>query len=211
MSLCLGITKTIAISSLGLYAGVLSASTILSLNKHTSIILSNLDIINKAQIKQIINKIFQFGNVIGGLSTAFFGLSYFGAPIHWKHPYLLYGMLIAPISNLYLYYLKGSIENELRVQSIGNKKDLTSTDPKPIQITEDNDSNTSPTSSTNESIVDLGQNGSQSPFAESNAEVLESTRSFCNSIGTRLLLTTAISVVGLVQSVIGVYGEGNFI
>lgn len=210
MSLCLGITKTIAISSLGLYAGILSTTTILSFNKHTSIILSGLDIINKAQIKQIINKVFQFGNVIGGLSTTFFGLSYFGAPDYWKHPYLLYGMLIAPISNLYLYYLKRSIESKLRVQSTHDKENVTGSGPKPIQITDDNESTTS-NPSTNESIVDLGQNRSQSPSTDSNIEILQNTRSFCNSIGTRLLFTTTISIIGFVQSVMGVYGEGNFI
>lgn len=217
MSLCLGVTKTVAISSLGLYAGILSTSTILSFNKSTSIILSNLDIINKAQIKQIINNVFQFGNIVGFLSTTFFGLSYFGAPNYWKHPYLLYGMLVSPLSNLYLFYLKRSIENKLRIQSINNNNNnntvINNDGSKPIQISENFIDSNKSDHSTNESLVDLGQTRSLSPSIQSGIDdiLLKNTRSFCNSIALRLLFTTTFSIVGLVQSVIGVYGEGNFI
>ncbi|CAL9729367.1 autophagy-related protein 33 [Monosporozyma unispora] len=210
MSLCLGIIKGVAVSSLGLYAGILSASTVLSFSKSTSIILSNLDVISKAQLTNLINKIFQIGNVIGTISTTFFGLSYFGAPKIWKHPYLIYGMLTAPLSTLYLFYVKRSTENKLRLQ-----RDSTTSNQQPINISDEENNDTTNYHSVDESVVDLGkktppQSQSSSNNDVTNTLVLQNTKSFCNSIGRKLFFATVVSLAGLTQSVIGVYGEGNF-
>ncbi|CAL9733851.1 autophagy-related protein 33 [Monosporozyma servazzii] len=207
MSVCLGVIKGFAISSLGIYTGILSTSTIIAFTKPTSTILASLDIISKAQLTTLINEVFKVGNVIGAISTTLFGLSYWGAPKRWRHPYLLYAMLTTPLSTLYLYYVKKSIENRLRLQQA-------KTDSKPIDIA---DENNTVDESIDGSVVDLGQKStppsSPAPSSRSitvNDATVQNNALFCNSIGRKLLVTTVVSIAGLTQSIIGVYGEGYF-
>lgn len=204
MSLCLGVIKGVAVSSLGLYAGILSTSTLLSFNKSTSIILSHIDdVIIKVQLNNLINRLFQMGNIIGTISTTFFGFSYFGAPSIWRHPYLLYGMLTTPLSSLYLYLTKRAIENKLKLQSSTTKHE-TANDSKPINISSDSDQENS--------IVDLGKNNDVATKKEDEASLsYQNSKQFCHSIGKRLLFATIISMVGLTQSILGLYGEGTLI
>lgn len=82
MSVCLAVTKSVATLSLGIYTGIVTTRSISNTNEGLF-------------SKRAINL------VTGGLalsSTIFFGLSYFGAPLHWKHPYLLYCFVGVPIS-----------------------------------------------------------------------------------------------------------------
>lgn len=215
MSVCIGTLKTLAISSLGIYTGILTTSTLLSFQNTTSIILSSLNIIQKASLQQLINKIFQIGGLVGLLSSSIFGITYMGSPKIWKHPYLLYSTCLTPLTTLYLYYVKLSIENNLRSINNNNSNSNTTVE-KPIHLIGDIEKN-------EESIIDLGQESislnrktSPSPLVISNSnnnnqdESIQNTKLFCNSIGKRLFMTTVISSISLIQSIIGVYGEDKF-
>lgn len=189
MSVCLAVTKTLAISSLGLYAGILTTSTIIINSSPTHIILSSLDIITQTQLKKLINNIVTSTGIIGTFSSFCFAISYFGLPTIWKHPYLIYGMSIPPIITTYLCLYRAS----------WTKKTIISQDE------EVNDTKAILMEDLDDSIVDL--NDKNNSINESNLQYIKKN---CYRIGIHLTISSIISVLGLAQSIVGVYGEGQF-
>ncbi|CAL9737835.1 autophagy-related protein 33 [Monosporozyma servazzii] len=96
-SLGLKITKTVAISSLGLYAGLLQSSSVVSL-------CSPMDGIKKT-LNRIYCKLGELGSAHGVITTAAFAIGCYlvkdGESTERKA--LLYGLLAAPVSGLYLW------------------------------------------------------------------------------------------------------------
>mgnify|MGYP003365359897 CR=1 FL=1 len=189
MSVCLAVTKTLAISSLGLYAGILTTSTIIINSNPTHIILSSLDIITQTQLKKLINNIVTTTGIIGTFSSFCFAISYFGLPNIWKHPYLIYGMSIPPILTTYLCLYRAN----------WTKKTIISKD------NEINDTKAILMKDLDDSIVDL--NDSNNSINEANLNYIKKN---CKKISIHLAISSFISILGLAQSIIGVYGEGQF-
>ena len=186
MSVCLCVIKSVAVSSLGLYAGILTTSTVLSSLSPTATILSSLDIVTKTQLKPLLNKLFLTANVFGAVATGFFAMSYFGAPPAVRHPYLFYSMLVAPLSSLYLYIVKSNVERETLVQ----RDDDTSSDRTRTSIKLSESSETETEAYTGGTVPVLGKRS-------------------LRAVG-HLLLATTVAVLGFTQSVVGLYGEGQF-
>lgn len=90
-SLTFKITKTVAVSSLGLYTGLLASSSIVN-------ICSPIDGIKKT-LNDIYCKLGETGSALGTLSTTAFAIAYFLN----KKPYMLCGLLAAPVSGIYLW------------------------------------------------------------------------------------------------------------
>ncbi|CCD27082.1 Atg33p NDAI_0J01900 [Naumovozyma dairenensis CBS 421] len=209
MSVCLAVTKGIAVSSLGLYAGLLTSSTLIS--STTPLITNTLptDLLNW---KPLLSKFKACATTLGSLATTFFGLSYFGSPTNLRHPYLLYSMMISPLSGIFLYLTTDF--NQL-------SDDMIEKSPSSSSI----ESTTSAQEKTNlgESIVDLGKEnerrGSEGkPLLEKKEhreKIVEDTNrnvilSNQTKILTKLSIATSFAIVGFVQSVVGIYGEGQF-
>ena len=184
MSVCLCVIKSIAVSSLGLYAGILTTSTVLSSLSPTATILSSLDIVTRTHLKPLLNKLFLTANVFGSVATGFFAMSYFGAPPAVRHPYLFYSMLVAPLSSIYLYIVKSNIERETLVQG------------------DDTSADTARTS------IKLSESSETEDEAYTGAVPTLGKRSL-RAVG-HLLLATTVAVLGFTQSVVGLYGEGQF-
>ncbi|SMN22650.1 similar to Saccharomyces cerevisiae YGR049W SCM4 Potential regulatory effector of CDC4 function [Maudiozyma saulgeensis] len=184
MSVCLAVTKGVAVTSLGLYAGILTTGTVLCYSKPVQILISSLDIISQTQLNLIINNVATTTGILGALSSTCFAFSYFGLPKIWKHPYLVYGMLIPPIVSTYLCIYRAS----------WNRKTLLSDD--------NNDISTIKMEDLDNSTVDLGKNH--------NSDNLKNTNKICKKIGIHLSLASILSTLGLLQSVVGLYGEGQF-
>lgn len=93
MSVCVGIIKTVGVSSLGLYTGLLTSSYLIS---------KNITCCESPELKnKIICKLSKVGLVLLGLSTVFLGVGYFKVPLRFKQPYTLYGFLVGPLTGLY--------------------------------------------------------------------------------------------------------------
>ncbi|EDO18202.1 hypothetical protein Kpol_543p32 [Vanderwaltozyma polyspora DSM 70294] len=204
MSVCLGVTKTIAVSSLGLYAGLLTTTTLVTASAPIDLLLPRTNenpIVN--YFKSIVCSVGKISTVLSGLSTIFFGASYFGSPLSLRHPYLIYGMVIAPISAAYLY---GASLFAHRHPSADQEK------------------NNSPSPALDDSTVDLGKDfkhpkitpgeAGKCPFGSKTSieASSESSRKNCNaSIVAHLSVVTVFTILGFVQSVVGLYGEGHFV
>ncbi|KAF0273741.1 hypothetical protein FOG51_01312 [Hanseniaspora uvarum] len=93
MSVCVGIIKTVGVSSLGLYTGLLTSSYLISKNITTC---DNSELKNK-----IICILSKFALVLLSLSTVFLGVGYFQVPLRYKQPYTLYGFLVGPLTGFY--------------------------------------------------------------------------------------------------------------
>lgn len=212
MSVYLGITKTVAISSLGLYAGILTSTTLITTTTPVSIMLSHTkdasdDSITK-YVKSIICNIGKASTILSGLATGFFGLSYFFSPSSLRHPYLIYGMLVAPASIGYLYVAS-------RCAHYHHCKKQSVTD-------EEKKASPSPAASLSDSTVDLGKDfkhpkidakdsSAKCPFGTASTSNNEAAKKHCNSsMLTHLSVVTVFTIAGFVQSVLGVYGEGQF-
>ncbi|CCF58991.1 hypothetical protein KAFR_0F03960 [Kazachstania africana CBS 2517] len=87
----LDISNGIAVSSLGLYAGLLSSSTLVS-------VIAPIDVV-KNSLKHVFCGFGIGGTVLATVSTAAFSLSYY---LSGKDTSLLYGLLLGPLSGLYL-------------------------------------------------------------------------------------------------------------
>ena len=158
MSVCLAVTKTLAISSLGVYAGILTTSTIIINSNPTHVILSSLDIITQTQLKKLINNIVTSTGIIGTFSSLCFAISYFGLPKIWKHPYLLYGMSIPPIITTYLCLYRASWTKQTILSQQQQKDEID---------TQINDSKAILMKDLDDSIVDLNDD-QKDPINESN-------------------------------------------
>ncbi|CCC66775.1 hypothetical protein NCAS_0A02170 [Naumovozyma castellii] len=95
MSTSLRITKTVAISSLGLYAGLLTSSSLVST-------LTPLQTVS-SQIRHLACVIGVYGSALAGLTTAAFGLTYSLSADSSRLAQLVYGLVGGPITYGYLY------------------------------------------------------------------------------------------------------------
>lgn len=199
MSVCLGVIKSIAVSSLGLYAGTLVTGTLVSY-------VTPLEVISQ-HLKPVVCKLGEFASVLATLSTGFFSLSYFGAPPQLRHPYLLYGALVAPVSGLYLW----------AISRCNHKCSSSRKNHCPVGRANHAD----PAPPLNDSVVDLGpvpetDGDAKCPFgsaAATNGTAAQDAHrpQACQSkIVTHLTLISVATVAGFVASVVGVYGEGQF-
>lgn len=218
MSVCLAVTKTIAVSSLGLYCGILSTTTTVALVTPLDVLVTHF----KKPFKRVVG----FSGVLAGLSSVFFAVSYFGAPVAWRHPYLLYGMCVGPLS---VGYLAGmTVLGRCRCQRRREAAAGRSVTGEPLDVvaaaataaTDDDDDDDA---ELGESLVDLGnsEHHDKSPQAVSQhqditpqrgecAEKRGSARGIQSTMVFQLCLLTGVSLLGFVQSVVGVHGEGLF-
>ncbi|CEP64917.1 Scm4p LALA0_S15e00320g [Lachancea lanzarotensis] len=226
MSVCLAVTKTIAVSSLGIYCGTLCSATILA--KFTP-----MDVV-KSQLMGPAKIVARVAASFATVSSLFFGLSFFGAPAALRHPYLLYGMLVGPVSASYMG-LTMSFRRPRQCREQCSKRAASqqaATEPATAAATQQPEA---PESSLDESVVDLGQ----SAASHDEYETVTSTAGKTGASTTTTTTTTAtstpdsatttlsdhvtahsskclrpipilfgISVVGFIQSVLGIYGEG---
>ncbi|CAB4257289.1 similar to Saccharomyces cerevisiae YGR049W SCM4 Potential regulatory effector of CDC4 function [Maudiozyma barnettii] len=183
MSVCLAVTKGVAVTSLGLYAGILTCGTVLCYSSPVHAILSSLDIVSQTHLKAIINNVATTSGVLGFISSASFAVSYFGLPKIWKHPYLIYGMIVPPLVSTYLCIYRASWTHRTLLSD------------------EENDSTSIKMEDLDNSTVDLGK---------TSTENLKYIKSVCKKIGIHLSVASVVSTLGLLQSVIGIYGEGQF-
>lgn len=217
MSVCLAVTKTIAVSSLGLYCGILSTTTTVALVTPLDVLVTHF----KKPFKRVVG----LSGVLAGLSSVFFAVSYFGAPVAWRHPYLLYGMCVGPLS---VGYLAGvTVLSRCRCQRRREAAADATVAGEPLDVvaaaaaaaaTDDDDD-----AELGESLVDLGdsEHHDKSPQAASQhqditpqrgecAEKRGSARGIQSTMVFQLCLLTGVSLLGYVQSVVGVHGEGLF-
>lgn len=111
------ISKTIAVSTLGLYAGILSTSTLVK-------IASPKDIVS-SEIKHIYCILGIGSSIIGGLTTGAFAISYLLSTRCCCSTYLLYGLLVAPVTGGYLWTVD-KLKNKLSfMNKTDSKKDDT--------------------------------------------------------------------------------------
>lgn len=201
MSVCLAVTKSIAVSSLGIYAGMLTTTTLVSY-------ITPLEVL-KQHLSPVICKLAEVASVLATVSTGFFAASYFGAPLHLRHPYLLYGALVAPVSALYLWAISRCNHKYYSKRSCRGA-DAEKSAPE-----------------INDSVVDLGtdvpaghpavsDSGAKCPFGSAAANGAPAAKDChrppkCQAkIVAHLTLISAATVAGFVAAVVGVYGEGQF-
>lgn len=202
MSVCLAVTKSIAVSSLGIYAGIVTTSTLVSY-------ITPLDVISK-HLSPVICKLGELASALGVLSSGFFAASYFGAPQRLRHPYLLYGALVAPVSAAYLWAISRCNHKYYGKRHCAHNKEKKSESPQ-----------------LNESVVDLGNdaphghppitdNGAKCPFGSAAATNEPASKDHCRPVNcqrkivSHLTVVTLATIAGFVASVVGVYGEGQF-
>ncbi|GAV52348.1 hypothetical protein ZYGR_0AG03390 [Zygosaccharomyces rouxii] len=204
MSVCLGVTKGIAVSSLGIYAGILTTGTICTY-------MVPLDVITK-HLRSVVCRVGEAASALGILSTGFFSLSYFGAPSHLRHPYLIYSALVAPASALYLWAIS-RCNHKCHAKSKLAEEGKTS---------EDKQGQSPPLG---DSVVDLGadpkvpsghppvKEGAKCPMGSAVVTDEPADKDLarppaCQSkFAKHLAVVTCFAIVGFLQSVIGVYGE----
>ncbi|SCU79012.1 LAME_0A06832g1_1 [Lachancea meyersii CBS 8951] len=220
MSVCLAVTKTIAVSSLGIYCGTLCSATILAQ-------FTPMDVI-KSQLMGPAKIVARVAASLATVSSIFFGLSFFGAPAHLRHPYLLYGMLVAPISSVYMALTmtfkrprqcrerctkRKAAEAAEAAEAASNATTTATTTTTPTDVSLD------------ESVVDLGQLPVEDETLETTTtttttrtpdhapETLPFSPVTCHSSKCLrpIPVLFAISVAGFAESVLGLYGEGLFV
>lgn len=204
MSVCLGVTKGIAVSSLGIYAGILTTGSLCSYMIPSHVITEHL--------RSAVCRIGEAASTLGLLSTGFFSLSYFGAPTHLRHPYLIYSALVAPASALYLWAIS-RCNHKCHAKSKLSKEGKTD---------ENKQGQNTPLG---DSVVDLGadskvpsghppvKEGARCPMGcavvtdePANADLARSPGCY-SKFAMHLTVVTGLAIAGFVQSVIGVYGE----
>lgn len=203
MSVCLAVTKSIAVSSLGIYAGIVTTSTLVSY-------IMPLDVISK-HLSPVICKLGELASALGMVSSTFFAASYFGAPLPLRHPYLLYGALVAPVSAAYLWAISRCNHKYYSKRHCAQSDEKKSDSPQ-----------------LNDSVVDLGKetpaghppianDGAKCPFgsaAATNEPASVDAHRPVNcqrKIVSHLTLISLATIAGFVASVVGVYGEGQFV
>ncbi|CCD24724.1 Scm4p NDAI_0D04100 [Naumovozyma dairenensis CBS 421] len=91
----LDLTKTVAISSLGLYAGLLTTTTLVST-------ITPIDLLT-SQVRHLACVIGCYESGLAALSTGAFALTYYLSPPKLRLPYLLYGVAVSPLTCGYMY------------------------------------------------------------------------------------------------------------
>ena len=134
MSVCLAITKGIAVSSIGLYSGLLTSASLITSTTPLEVLTGSLSP-TLAALKNA-------ATALGAFASTFFCVSFFGAPPSLRHPYLLYGMLAAPLSSFVLGC--ASYCNSRKYSKVSKESSLFPEDSKPV------------VSELSDSIIDLG-------------------------------------------------------
>ncbi|SCV02170.1 LAMI_0G16512g1_1 [Lachancea mirantina] len=218
MSVCLAITKTLAVSSLGIYAGVLATATTMVFTTPKEILLKQSCAKTEASKAAVgwptVRAIMRLAAAAGASSVLFFGLSYFGAPPVWRHPYLLYGMLVAPLSGCY-----SLLSSACHGKKCSRAKTGATCPAKkcPVPHATPAAPASAPGSSLEDSVVDLGAPAEPAgpaaphpvPIATQDSAPARTT-SAC-TVRIHLSVMTSLALIGFVQSVFGVYGEGLFV
>ncbi|KAL3232605.1 Autophagy-related protein 33 [Nakaseomyces bracarensis] len=213
MSTCLAVTKGIAISSLGLYAGLVATGSLLVVDDAVTPT-------NESKRKIIKALLCKVGAGLGVVSTVMFGLIYASSPSYGRHPYLLYAMLTAPATSLHMYLSKRTLARKLR--QLQEKK---ITDEKHTVATTEEEKAAPDTSKISyaaaaavgnvdggelsESVVDLGIEKTMAQ-AEKDFEVQreqEIVQAETTSLKRRFIAAAVITVVGFTQSALGLSGE----
>ena len=197
MSVCLAITKGIAVSSIGLYSGLLASASLITST-------TPLEVLTGSRTPTL-TTLKNAATALGAFASTFFCVSFFGAPPSLRHPYLLYGMLAAPLSSFVL----GCASNyqSRKYSKVSKESSLFPEDSKPAA------------SELSDSIIDLGEDNHASentsrdgkPAATTVSKPAEALHTGPPIHTKNLIAATAIAIVGFVQAVIGVYGEGQFI
>lgn len=214
MSTCLTVTKGIAISSLGLYAGIVSAGTLLVVNDRVTPT-------NDSKHDLVRTLLCKVGTGLNVVATVVFGLVYFSSPGYARHPYLVYAALTGPATSLYMFLSKRYWLKQLR-----NLKETKITDEKhshpPVGQDAAQTSDKAEISyaaaaavgaenggELSESVVDLGieKTIAQAEKDFEKQKAAEVVRRETQSIKVRAVATAVIATVGFIQSVIGVSGE----
>lgn len=186
---CLAITKGVAASSLGLYAGILTGATVLCRETATSVIIASLDVVTQANVNKLVDRFCHVTTVLGTLATGFFAMSYFIPTDHWRHPYLIYGMLTTPLTSLYLFAMKNRYKKKSILQNGGS-----------------NDTSTITMNDLDDSVVDLKTD--KTALQIDQVAITRNVAAKCNNITKHLAAASIVSILGFAQSVVGMYGEG---
>ncbi|CAI4046905.1 hypothetical protein SKDZ_12G3840 [Saccharomyces kudriavzevii ZP591] len=197
MSVCLAITKGIAVSSIGLYAGLLASATLITSTTPLEVVTGPLT--------PTLLTLKNAATALGAFASTFFCMSFFGAPPSLRHPYLLYGMLAAPLSSFVLGC--ASHYKSRKYNKVSKESSLLPEDSKPV-VPELSDS-----------IIDLGEDAhtpknsthDEKPAATTPPRPAEALQTGPPIHTKNLVAATAIAILGFVQAVVGVYGEGQFI
>lgn len=207
MSVCLGIIKTVGVTSLGIYTGMVTTSTILLYNRPCKEIFGSKEesLSSHPSIAQkIVSKLSKIALGLLTISGICFGAAYYDVPSHHKHPYILYAALVTPLTYLYGMGLtffcpvKGCV-------------------PPPKHHPSDLQNNTSATTSTNEPKCPVSGQSGQSSTGEASCPfsklASQKSTNYCPlhfNISTHLIVLSLLTTVGFAQSVFGLYGEGQF-
>lgn len=206
MSTCLAAIKSLAITSLGIHTGTYTTSSLLLNDPNFKKLVSDTNVVNETYTREIINKLNFWNNVWATLSTISFSLCYFGAPYRFKHPYLIYSMVLIPLNNMLNWVIQKKYLKAVRFAKIKHDRQLDNSDDiaKPIELID-------------ESIIDLGNDKDKEPGKEPTHEeestVADAKRKHVVSqsipdYNKYLWINSLLSALILAQSIVGVYGEG---
>lgn len=206
MSICLAAIKSIAVTSLGIHTGTYTTTTLLLNDPNFKKLANDTNVVNETYTRNIINKLNFWNKIWATLSTVTFTLCYFGAPYRFKHPYLIYSMVLIPLNQLLNWAMQKNFISSIKLTKDESEIKSGDTIAKPIELID-------------ESIIDLGNDTEKDKDSDSdqdrpNPEAVPSIKS--NHIATNetnnnnkyLWINSIVSTVILTQSIIGVYGEG---
>ncbi|CUS22722.1 LAQU0S06e04566g1_1 [Lachancea quebecensis] len=206
MSVCLAVTKTVAVSSLGIYCGMLTSACVASYAAPVDVL---------TQLARPARAIARVGGALAAVSSAFFALSYFGAPAHWRHPYLIYGMLVAPVSAAYVAVVARTRSARCR-RACEKRRAKSASTPAPTPASAASES------ALGDSVVDLGaaaaaaetapeDHVTPSDHVPGSPHVTPSSAACARAAARHVAVLLVPAAAGLLGSVLGLYGEGLFV
>lgn len=206
MSVCLAVTKTVAVSSLGIYCGMLTSACVASYAAPVDVL---------TQLAKPARAIARVGGALAAVSSALFALSYFGAPAHWRHPYLLYGMLVAPVSAAYVAVVA-------RVRGAHCRRACEKRRAQSASVPASTPASAAPEPALDDSVVDLGAAAAAAESAPethvTSAEhvpvshhVTPASAACARAAARHAAVLLLPAAAGLLGSVLGLYGEGLFV
>ncbi|KAL6942223.1 hypothetical protein ACO0QE_003391 [Hanseniaspora vineae] len=209
MSICLGVIKTVGVTSLGIYTGMVTTSTILLYNRPCKEIFGSKEeslSTHPSIAQKIVSKLSKIALGLLTISGICFGAAYYDVPASHKHPYILYAALVTPLTYLYGMGLtffcpvKGCVPPPKHHPS--DLQNTTTTNGAAEEAK-------CPVSGQTAESSSSSATGASCPFSK-----LASTKStnYCPlhfNISTHLIVLSLLSTVGFAQSVFGLYGEGQ--
>ncbi|KAH3682934.1 hypothetical protein WICPIJ_006088 [Wickerhamomyces pijperi] len=220
MGTCLAVIKIIGTTSLGIYTGTVFSNQLTSLDILKKSILRNTE---NAKPLEIIKEHLTLNSIVlgifGSLSTFAFQLSFFGAPVSLKHPYLIYSSLVFPISAAIFI----SLNCEDLIRLINFESLILDSDKKETKTKKAKKEKKQLRSDLDNSVYkDLGESNSEEEGEEDLAAV-EEDEEINNEVEAHLEKATALKVVenlklsnsivlgvsltGLLITAIGLYGD----